>query len=152
MNSQQINQVISDTQRKKSFEIDPKTITTHRILRNVLRKKHKGLGNAARFFYIDARNFSTIIWGVSSTIRVITAIQKDLNLSDEQVLQLWPQLQVWPREPYSRVPRKLEIEKKTDETDKEPTSETGKEPTNPVEVTSETEQSNEPIEKQEEAA
>jgi hypothetical protein len=91
---------------KNSFQFDPKEITNHKSLRSILKRKFLGLGNAAKFFDGDMGNFTNIIYGTKSTIRVIQSIQTDLGLSNKQVLQLWPQLKEWPREPYSRARQK----------------------------------------------
>ncbi|MCB1156043.1 MAG: hypothetical protein H7A25_22355 [Leptospiraceae bacterium] len=107
MKGQQINQAILDATAKKAFNFDPKTITNHKTLKSVLRRKHLGIAKASITLGYEFANFSSCVRGDRAIIPIITAIQADLGLSDEQVLQLWPQLRVWPREPYSRVPRNV---------------------------------------------
>ena len=87
----------------KQFDFNPREITNHKILRDVLKRKHLGLTTAAINFGLDIRNFSRVIRGYGYTVWIVQSIQDDLGLSNKQVLQLWPQLKEWPRLPYSRV-------------------------------------------------
>jgi spore maturation protein CgeB len=91
---------------KQSFSFDPKEIKNHKKLKEVLKRKHLGLTRASINFGMDIRNFSLIINGHGYTVWIIQSIQTDLGLSNKQVLQLWPQLKEWPREPYSRARQK----------------------------------------------
>ena len=87
----------------KQFDFNPREITNHKILKDVLKRKHLGITRAAIDFGIDLCNLSRVIKGYSYTVWIVQSIQDDLGLSNKQVLQLWPQLKEWPRLPYSRV-------------------------------------------------
>lgn len=87
----------------KSFVLDPKTITNHKVLKKALRMKYRKLSKLSVKFETDFGNLSKVLNGWGYTVWIIQSIQSDLGLSDTQVLHLWPQLKEWPREPYSRV-------------------------------------------------
>jgi len=46
---------------------------------------------------VSYQRLSAALAGRESTFYVVSALQSDLELSDEQVLQLWPLLKQWPR-------------------------------------------------------
>jgi len=46
----------------------------------------------------DYQMLSDVVGGRRRIINIVAAIQDDLELSNEQVLTLWPLLRTWPRE------------------------------------------------------
>lgn len=73
-------------------------ITERRHVRRALIIRHGDLTKAAADMAIDYLTLSHVINGRRCPVGVITAIQQDLNLTDNQVLDFWPLLRSWPRE------------------------------------------------------
>lgn len=67
-------------------------------LKRALMKKHGNLTLAAAALGVNYTRLSAIIGGREHIINAVAAIQRDLELTDEQVLTLWPLLRRWPRE------------------------------------------------------
>jgi hypothetical protein len=67
-------------------------------LRIALILKHGSLTKAAENLDIQFIRLSSVINGRENTVALITAIQFDLSLTDDQVLNLWPLLKIWPRQ------------------------------------------------------
>ncbi len=89
-------QVLADAGRGVSWrDID---ITARDALRRALVKKHGSLTKAAENLEVNYQTLSDVIGGRRHIIDIVTAIQHDLELSDVQVLGLWPLLRTWPRE------------------------------------------------------
>jgi hypothetical protein len=60
--------------------------------------KHGSLTSAAANMEIAYVRLSAAISGRENIVNVVSAIQRDLELEDSQVLTIWPLLRVWPRE------------------------------------------------------
>jgi len=73
-------------------------ITERRHVRRALIYKHGDLTKAAEDMAIDYLTLSHVINGRRCQVNVINAIQHDLNLTDDQVLNFWPLLRSWPKE------------------------------------------------------
>lgn len=73
-------------------------ITERRHVRRALIIRHGDLTKAAMDLGVNFQSLSDIIGGRRHTIEIVTAIQHDLNLSDDQVLNFWPLLRSWPKE------------------------------------------------------
>jgi len=73
-------------------------VTDRKSLRRRVMMKHGSITNAAISLRQNYQYLSDIINGRVSSRNVVAAIQNDLDLTDEQVLQLWPQLREWPRD------------------------------------------------------
>ena len=73
-------------------------IISRERVKKILLLKYKSLTNAANFLGIKFNSLSNVIHGRHYTIYVIVAIQKDLGLTNEQVLEFWPLLGTWPKE------------------------------------------------------
>jgi hypothetical protein len=67
-------------------------------LRRALVKKHGSLTRAAESLGVNYTRLSATIGGREHIINTVAIIQDDLELSNEQVLTLWPLLRTWPRE------------------------------------------------------
>ncbi len=66
-------------------------------VRSALILKHGDLTTAAEKLEIPYIRLSGALCGRENLIYVISAIQTDLELSDTQVLALWPLLKQWPK-------------------------------------------------------
>ncbi len=66
-------------------------------IRRSLMFKYKSLGKAAKALGVTYICLSNVIHGQLYTVYVIEALQKDLNLTDDQVLTFWPLLGKWPK-------------------------------------------------------
>ena len=84
-----------------SREVKNLKVTDRDTLRRALILKHGSLTVAAENLNIPYVRLSAIINGREYTISQVAEIQSDLNLTDSQVLHLWPLLKSWPRK--SRV-------------------------------------------------
>ena len=73
-------------------------VSSRASLRRALIKKHGSLTNAANSLQVSYQHLSDAISGRRNVVNVIAAIQKDLGLTNVQVLELWPLLREWPRE------------------------------------------------------
>lgn len=73
-------------------------ITERRHVRLALIIRHGNLTKAAEDMTIDYLTLSQVINGRRCPVNVVKAIQHDLNLSDDQVLNFWPLLRSWPKE------------------------------------------------------
>jgi hypothetical protein len=91
-----MNNVMHDPNRELDWRaISPKNL---KLVRTMLIAKHGSLTQAASSFEMPFFRLSAAISGREQLIWVIETIQNDLELSDNQVLNLWPLLKVWPRE------------------------------------------------------
>jgi hypothetical protein len=96
MNSITMNNVMHDANPKLDWRaISPKNL---KLVRTMLIVKHGSLTQAASSFDMTYPRLSGAVGGRESIVWVIEAIQNDLDLSDNQVLNLWPLLKIWPRE------------------------------------------------------
>jgi len=91
-----MNNVMHD----KNRELDWRSITPKNLnaARTMLRAKHGSLTQAASNLDMRFQRLSAALGGRECIVWVIDTIQNDLELSDNQVLNLWPLLKVWPRE------------------------------------------------------
>lgn len=90
-----MNRVISDIQFPREWrDVHP---VDHKTLRMRLMRKHGSLTRAAERLGKDYHNLSHALHGRIAYRHIIAAIQSDLELSNETVLQLWPQLGEWPK-------------------------------------------------------
>lgn len=76
-------------------------VTDRDKLRRVLMLKHGSLTHAAETLVLSFNRLNGALSGRETFLYVISAIQSDLGLTDNQVLELWPLLKSWPRK--SRV-------------------------------------------------
>lgn len=60
--------------------------------------KHGSLTEAAENLGVTYTRLSGAVSGRENIIHVVSAIQSDLNLSNTQVLALWPLLKSWPKQ------------------------------------------------------
>ena len=96
MNTLTMNQL---TQRENQKQDLRQFKPTHlKIVRNMLIAKHGNLTAAASSLDIRFQRLSATLGGREQIVWVIETIQHDLELSDEQVLNLWPLLKSWPKE------------------------------------------------------
>lgn len=65
-------------------------------IRSRLILKHGQLGNASVALNKDYFALNHVLAGRIATKHIVAAIQQDLELTNEQVLQLWPRLKSWP--------------------------------------------------------
>jgi hypothetical protein len=73
--------------------------TSLKAVRQMLVAKHGGsLTAAASKLDLRFQRLSATLGGREQIVWIIEAIQNDLELSDEQVLNLWPLLKEWPKE------------------------------------------------------
>ncbi len=72
-------------------------------IKRALLFKHKSLTKAATALKVDYIGLSHVIHGRIHYAGIIQALQKDLNLTDEQVLEFWPLLGKWPKPSKRRV-------------------------------------------------
>ena len=69
-----------------------------RNVRRMLEMKHGGLKKARVALGVNAMNtFYSVLINRENFPRYISAIQRDLELTDAQVLALWPLLKEWPK-------------------------------------------------------
>ena len=73
-------------------------VTDRRSLRRALKAKYGTLTRAAEAMEIDYTNFNHVVSGRRCTIKMVAALQQSMDLTDAQVLALWPLLKTWPRE------------------------------------------------------
>jgi hypothetical protein len=92
------NRAQEDARMAAAFTWSDIEITSSKRLRAALIKKHGSLTIAAYTLQVNFQRLSDTIWGRRYPINTISAIQQDLNLTNQQVLQLWPLLKTWPRE------------------------------------------------------
>jgi hypothetical protein len=69
-----------------------------RDVKRALIMKHGTLTKAANAMGVSFTRLSACIGGRECIVYVVVAIQRDLGLSDDRVLELWPLLRSWPRE------------------------------------------------------
>lgn len=72
-------------------------LTERGHIKRVLIYKHGDLTRAAENLSVSYPRLSGALCGREQIISVVSAIQHDLNLTDEQVLSFWPLLKSWPR-------------------------------------------------------
>jgi hypothetical protein len=94
MNISTMNNVMQDA-RRDWRSISPKNL---KAIRTMLIIKHNSLTQAAKTLGVLYPRLSNTINGREQTVYAVEAIQNDLELSDNQVLNLWPLLKSWPRE------------------------------------------------------
>lgn len=91
-----MNTTIADAQRSLAWrDIEPSNL---KRVRAMLLLKHGNLSQAAIALQVPYNRLSQAVNGRESLVWVITAIQQDLELSNHQVLTLWPMLREWPKE------------------------------------------------------
>lgn len=90
-------QVLADAGRKLTW--NDIHVTSRQTLRAALIKKHGSLTKAAENLGIMFNRLNGAISGREYLIYTISAIQTDLDLTDSQVLMLWPLLKSWPKKP-----------------------------------------------------
>jgi len=61
--------------------------------------KYGSLTNAAQKLNVKYIFLSNVLNGRLFTLYIINKLQEDLGLTNQQVLQLWPLLKTWPKEP-----------------------------------------------------
>lgn len=91
-----MNTLLQDAKLNASWQAVP--ITGRRALRTRLILKHGNLTKAAERLGKNYQRISHALHGRDTTTHIIAAIQADQHLTNEQVLQLWPQLGEWPKE------------------------------------------------------
>lgn len=90
-----MNTTIADAQRSLAWrDIEPKSLNH---VRTMLIVKYGSLSQAAVALQIPYMRLSHAVRGRENLIWVITIIQNDLDLSNDQVLALWPLLREWPK-------------------------------------------------------
>jgi hypothetical protein len=67
-------------------------------LRAAIMMKYGTISNAAESMGVKYNGLSNTINGRYTFVPQISALQKDLSLTDAQVLHLWPLLGHWPKE------------------------------------------------------
>ena len=72
-------------------------ILRRKSIKFALQLKYGNLTKASGQLKIEYCALSDTIAGRRHTINIIQAIQEDLNLTDEQVLEFWPLLGHWPK-------------------------------------------------------
>jgi hypothetical protein len=72
-------------------------------LRRLLKIRFGSLQSAASELEINYKNLSDTLRGRLNVISHIRKLQSYFGLSDLQVLEFWPSLRVWPRDPWERV-------------------------------------------------
>ena len=73
-------------------------VENRKTLRTVLLVKHGSITDAAVRLNVSYQVFSDTIGGRRYVSSIVAKIQADLELTNEQVLALWPLLKSWPRE------------------------------------------------------
>lgn len=66
-------------------------------LRTALLTKHGSITIASATLRIPYNHLSDILHGRRNYPSFVAALQADLNLTDKQVLLLWPMLREWPK-------------------------------------------------------
>ena len=93
-----------DATRANIFiEIKKPVIKKRQDIKLALRYKYHNLTKAAKALNVKFNALSNVIHSRIYTIHVIQAIQEDLNLTDEQVLEFWPLLDHWPKKSNRRI-------------------------------------------------
>jgi hypothetical protein len=72
-------------------------IKSRNDVKSILIFKYGNLTKAAHYLNIPYIRLSATIAGRENIHHVIAAIQRDLELTDTQVLHLWPLLKQWPK-------------------------------------------------------
>ena len=75
-------------------------ITNRRDLKRALILRYGSLSNAAMEMGINYQTLSDTLNNRRYVINVVSAIQKEFGLSDQQVLEFWPLLKTWPKNIY----------------------------------------------------
>ena len=87
--------VANDAKRKWSWrDIE---ISDREMLRVALIKKYGSLSRAAECLNVNYQVLSDVIGGRRHIYGVVDAIQREMEITDAQVLALWPLLRQWPR-------------------------------------------------------
>jgi hypothetical protein len=68
-------------------------------VRRALILKYGNLTKAARKLEVNYHFLSHVLSGRIYYVYLIQKLQQDLNLTDQQVLEFWPLLKKWPKEP-----------------------------------------------------
>ncbi|MBE7439099.1 MAG: hypothetical protein HS115_11630 [Spirochaetales bacterium] len=66
-------------------------------IKRKLKAKHGNFTRAAQNLGISYTHFAHVLGGRLQVIWMVQRIQEDLELSDADVLRLWPLLRRWPR-------------------------------------------------------
>ena len=89
-------QVLQDAKRAANWQsIRPDSL---RKIRTMLILKYGTLTEAGHRLQVPYPRIGGALSGRESIVWVIRTIQDDLNLSNDQVLNLWPLLKEWPKE------------------------------------------------------
>ena len=79
------------------------SVKSREDIKRALLFKHKSLTKAATKIEVSYIGLSHVIHGRHYIVHIIQALQKDLNLTDDQVLEFWPLLRTWPKKSKRRV-------------------------------------------------
>lgn len=92
-------QALADAARRFTWrDID---ISSRERLRMALIKKHGSLTQAAECLEVNYQILSDVLGGRRHIYGVVESIQRDMEMTDDTVLSLWPLLRQWPKK--SRV-------------------------------------------------
>lgn len=90
-----MNTTLADAQRSLAWrDIEP---TSLNHVRAMLLIKHGSLSQAAVTMQMPFVRLSMALNGRENIVWIVAAIQRDLELSNDQVLALWPLLREWPK-------------------------------------------------------
>jgi len=80
-------------QAKTNFKI-----ITLKDVKTALMLKYGNLTKAAQVLNVNYQFLSHVLAGRIYYIYIVQAIQQDLGLTDQQVLEFWPLLKKWPKD------------------------------------------------------
>ena len=86
-------------------------VNSREDIKRALLFKHKSLTKASVAIKVNYIGLSHTIHGRIHYADIIQALQKDLNITDDQVLEFWPLLRTWPKK---KQQESSMIEEKTD--------------------------------------
>jgi hypothetical protein len=75
-------------------------ILNRRDLKRALILRYGSLSNAAIDMGVNYQMFIETLAGRRYAITVVSALQREFGLSDQQVLEFWPLLKTWPKNIY----------------------------------------------------
>lgn len=75
-------------------------ILNRRDLKRALILRYGSLSNAAMEMGINYQTLSDTLNNRRYAITVVSALQREFGLSDQQVLEFWPLLKTWPKNIY----------------------------------------------------
>ena len=91
-----LQQVLQDAKRAANWQsIRPDSL---RKVRAMLILKHGTLTAASQRLLVPYTQLGDTLSARKHTSTIVNAIQDDLGLSNDQVLNLWPLLKEWPKE------------------------------------------------------